>query len=370
MEELLFRFPHVGTKIFEELNSKNVAQCQKVTRSWKSFIDAQKFLWIRKIRRYIHKSKEPLKYLLKFINIEDIKEIADIARKPEWLLPSSILHFSAVTGNTDVFRIIFEKSSEKCPKDYHNRTPFHYAAERGHSDICWNIMENLNDKNPKDINDSTPLHKAAINGHLSVCQLILENTAVKNPKDKKGRTPLHYAATFGYLSIYQEILNYVSDINPPDLEGRTPLHEAACFGHTSVCELIIDEVSDKNPKTELWETTPLHLAAANGHIEVCKLIAEKIDDTFPTDHLKNTPFDRAANNEHFEICQFFEVRYQCDADLRPFVAVLGHLFVYCRCLSSTLFAGQILPVVCSNNHLAFFAILPVSIKTKNTLMKV
>ena len=64
----------------------------------------------------------------------------------------------------------------------------------------------------------------------------------------------------------------------------------------------------------------------------------------------------------FEICQFFEARYQCDADLRPFVAVLGHLFVYCRCLSSTLFAGQILLVVCSNNHLAFFAILPVSIK--------
>ena len=72
----------------------------------------------------------------------------------------------------------------------------------------------------------------------------------------------------------------------------------------------------------------------------------------------------------FEICQFFEVRYQCDADLRPFVAVLGHLFVYCRCLSSTLFAGQILLVVYSNNHLASFAILPVSINTKNTLMKI
>ena len=67
----------------------------------------------------------------------------------------------------------------------------------------------------------------------------------------------------------------------------------------------------------------------------------------------------------FEICQVFEARYQCDADLRPFVAVLGHLFVYCRCLSSTLFVGQILLVVYSNNHLASFAILPVSIKTKN-----
>ena len=72
----------------------------------------------------------------------------------------------------------------------------------------------------------------------------------------------------------------------------------------------------------------------------------------------------------FEICQFFEARYQCDADLRPFVAVLGHLFAYCRCLSSTLFAGQILLVVCSNNHFASFAILPVSIKTKNIFMKV
>ena len=65
----------------------------------------------------------------------------------------------------------------------------------------------------------------------------------------------------------------------------------------------------------------------------------------------------------FEICQFFEARCQCVVDLRPFVAVLGHLFAYCRYLSNTLFAGQILSVVCSNNHLASFAILPVSIKT-------
>jgi hypothetical protein len=72
----------------------------------------------------------------------------------------------------------------------------------------------------------------------------------------------------------------------------------------------------------------------------------------------------------FEICQFFEARYQCVADLRPFVAVLGHLFAYCRYLSSTLFAGQTPPAVCLNNHLASFAILPVSIKTKNISMKV
>merc|ERR1712166_74240 len=145
MEELLLRFPHIGTKIFEELDCESVTVCRTVITSWKSFIDDQKFLWIRKIRTYIQKSKESLKNVLKFINIEDVKEIAGFARTAEGFLQktSSILHFSAMTGNTNVFRAIFEKSNEKFPKDNNKRTPFHYAAENGCLEICQDMIENL-----------------------------------------------------------------------------------------------------------------------------------------------------------------------------------------------------------------------------------
>ena len=51
MEELLLRFPHIGIKIFEELDNQNVTLCRTVTTSWKSFIDGEKAFWIRKIQR-------------------------------------------------------------------------------------------------------------------------------------------------------------------------------------------------------------------------------------------------------------------------------------------------------------------------------
>ena len=38
MEEVLLRFPHIGEKIFEELNYQSLIDCQKVSSSWKSFL--------------------------------------------------------------------------------------------------------------------------------------------------------------------------------------------------------------------------------------------------------------------------------------------------------------------------------------------
>ena len=38
MEEVLLRFPHIGEKIFEELNYQSLIDCQKVSNSWKSFL--------------------------------------------------------------------------------------------------------------------------------------------------------------------------------------------------------------------------------------------------------------------------------------------------------------------------------------------
>ena len=38
MEEVLWRFPHIGEKTFKMLSNKNLAKCKTVSRTWDQFI--------------------------------------------------------------------------------------------------------------------------------------------------------------------------------------------------------------------------------------------------------------------------------------------------------------------------------------------
>ena len=106
MEELLLRFPHIGIKVLEELDNKNVTLCRTVTTSWKSFIDGKKVFWIRKLQRYISISKEDIKDLLKL-------EIGNI-RNPDLM---TVLHEASVKGDSSVFHCLLPIIIDKNPKD-------------------------------------------------------------------------------------------------------------------------------------------------------------------------------------------------------------------------------------------------------------
>ena len=221
-----------------------------MTSPWKSFIDGQKFLWIRKIQRYIPKSKENLRKLLKFINIEDVKQIETIAHKEISHVSChqySILHFSAMTGNTNVFRIIYERSSEKCPKDHYKMTPFHYAAKYGHFDVCQFIIKGTDDQ--KQINYD------------------MNNV-------------LYMVADGGNFKMFKFIFSLIEDKNPADAIGLTPLHLAAANGHFSICDLILENVEEKYPKIKQdngQDRTPYDFAKSNGHFKICQLIKNSKD---------------------------------------------------------------------------------------------
>ena len=43
IEEILWRFPHIGEKIFKNLSNKNLVKCKIVSKSWNHFIINQKF---------------------------------------------------------------------------------------------------------------------------------------------------------------------------------------------------------------------------------------------------------------------------------------------------------------------------------------
>ena len=129
MEDMLWKFPHVGQQIFSKLSNKNLVKGKKVARTWEHFITNEHFY-----QQKVH----------------------------------------------------YETKQKK--KEKNGETPLHKAAKEGNLLECKLIMDNVEDKNPKDDFGWTPLHLAAWEGHLSVCQLIVNNVEDKNPKKKNRYT--------------------------------------------------------------------------------------------------------------------------------------------------------------------------------------
>ena len=51
MEEMIFKFPHIGRQIFEKLTDENLAKCLKVSQSWEHPLAEEKFQRIERIQR-------------------------------------------------------------------------------------------------------------------------------------------------------------------------------------------------------------------------------------------------------------------------------------------------------------------------------
>ena len=150
MDEILRRFQHIGEQIFEELDNKSFAKCRKADRSWKTFIDNQKFLWIRIIRFCSLDSKEPLKKILKQTKLKVVKELAEQALglcfgNEEFRKKAGhILYFAAMFGHEEFFKEEnISKFNEKNPDALFGLTPIDFAAKNGHLSICQLIIQNL-----------------------------------------------------------------------------------------------------------------------------------------------------------------------------------------------------------------------------------
>ena len=342
MNEILRRFQHIGEQIFEELDNESFAKCRKADRSWKTFIDSQKFLWIRIIRFCSLDSIEPLKKILKQTKLNVVKELAEEALglcfskfddNKEFELrrrkAGHILYFAARIGYEDFFKEEnISKFNEKNPENLFGHTPLHFAAQNGHLSICQLIIQNLKADDPdtdgildyktEDENPENPLWLAYYGDHenrIDICKLIIENLQDKNPgmgeKWDLTTTALHEFALIGHLDICEIIIKDIpKDRQPTKYDGRTPFHDAASNGHLSICQLIIEHFDDKNPRDDEW-LTPLHLAAENGNLAICQLIIENFKDTYPKglwgiSPFHESPYEKAKASGHSNICKLFD----------------------------------------------------------------
>ena len=123
MEDMLWKFPHVGQQIFKKLSNKNLAKSKKVAKTWENFITNEKFY------------KEKVYYETKQ------NEKDENGR--------TLLHKAVMDGNLTESKLIIKNVEEKNPGDYSGKTPLHFAARMGHLSICKLILHNVKDKNPK-----------------------------------------------------------------------------------------------------------------------------------------------------------------------------------------------------------------------------
>ena len=335
MEEILMRFPHIGEKFFEELDNKSLAICRRADRSWKTFIDDQKFPWIRKIRFCSLDSKEPLEKILKKTKLDIVKELAEKALslclcKSKKKMGFSfhrrkkghILYFAAMIGYEEFFyEENISKFKEKNPNTLFGQTPLHFAAEHGYLSICQLIIQNLKADDPDTdgildykTEEENPLFLAFYENHFDICKLIIENLKDKNPDfnaNEEYGTALHEFARMGHLDICEIIIKDIrKGRHPTNYMGRTPFHHAASSGHLAICQLIIEHFDDKNPRDDEW-LTPLHIAAENGNFAICKLIIHNFKDTYPKglwgiSPYHESPYEKARASGHSNICKLFD----------------------------------------------------------------
>ena len=57
MEEVLARFPHLGDKIFQNLDSYSLIRCKEASRTWGNFMKVEKSCYLRIIQWYTYRPK-------------------------------------------------------------------------------------------------------------------------------------------------------------------------------------------------------------------------------------------------------------------------------------------------------------------------
>ena len=112
MEDMLWKFPHIGQQIFNELNDNDLTKSREISQSWRKFIDEEKISWNRILLKYPCRNEQ------------------------------SPLHIAALTGQYETYVKLADNLKDINPKDQKERTPLHFAAERGHFSICqWIISK-------------------------------------------------------------------------------------------------------------------------------------------------------------------------------------------------------------------------------------
>ena len=232
VEEIFWRFPHIGEQILEKIDNQSVANCRQVNKWWYKFVDQGKALLIRKIQRHICISTEKLRKSLNKLSLEDLTNFEDLVRMIRNVFDRIKLHNEEDCGNHVFNRLISDHGRA-------NSEPYLLS-------VCDLMLDNMETKNPANELYGTALHRITPNNNLAMFKLIFEKMENKNPKDRHGSTLLHIAAENGCSRIVKFILENSDNMNITNNDGKTPLNLAEENNHKDVCKLLTSAISKQN----------------------------------------------------------------------------------------------------------------------------
>ena len=246
VEEIFWRFPHLGTQILEKLDNTSLVKCREISSWWKKFVDSDKTFWIKQIQEHISMSNSSVKKILQKENYETLQELAESSKKS---FGSATVIYKEKPNTIELLYILFLESIllfKTCDNDENTLR------------LIKLIITGLENKNPWfEKGGSDALSQAAQLGNIEIYELISKELEDKNPKDRYGHTPLHHAVKRGSYEICQFITKNTQNLESSDVLGNTPLKLAEARGSKEISILLktsIDkqkEVTRKSKKRRL-----------------------------------------------------------------------------------------------------------------------
>ena len=238
IEEIFWRFPHIGEQILAKIDNPSIGNCRQVNKWWCTFVDQGKSLLIRKIQRHVCISRKSFRKSLNSLSLEVLTSFEDCARMHR--------RFSDLRQKNLKPREPY--TVEECRKQVFFAL-ISFDKDPSIPIVCNLMLDNMEDKNPNCELYGTALHRVARDDNLPMFKLIYEKIENKNPKNpNNGSTPLHIAAENGCSKITRFILenSKADDINLPNTFDQTPLHLAEEYDHKEICKLLRSAISIQN----------------------------------------------------------------------------------------------------------------------------
>ena len=174
--------PELGMEVFQCMDFETLMKCRQVSTEWCDHIDS--FLWDR-LSKIENRPDQPF--------LPDMPHVSgsDMIRYPRILM--LIESVRNREKRIQIARLYLRHANDKNPKAVNGSTLLHYFAGEGDTELFELFFEEAEDKNPRARFDWTPLHVAAFNVHLDICKMIVDNIEDKRPLTIDGKTPLQLA---------------------------------------------------------------------------------------------------------------------------------------------------------------------------------
>jgi len=181
-----------------------------------------------------------------------------------------------------------------------NRTPLHWSAVTGQTDMTTWLLRAGCLPVLQDVDGCTPIHLAALNGHLSTVKELLRKSN-KTIKNKWNQTPFDVAKT----DEIKKLLDPSPEKNSVQLivdNKHMDVFDSCEMGDVNSLKAICSQVASSFLNSEgAWKRSPLHYSAMTGNSETASLLLTHGAKADPLDETGWSPLHWASNNGHLDV---------------------------------------------------------------------